>query len=117
MKKFVIAWAVASASLYLVSLLLGPDMEFEGILPVVWTALLLGLLNAIVAPVVKLLTCPVYLLTLGLFRFVVSAAFLLVARSVVHGFWISGFWWALLASVLISLATTLIGSVVKSEDS
>ena len=44
------------------------------------------------------------------------AAFLLVARSVVHGFRISGFWWALLASVLISLATTLIGSIVKSGD-
>ncbi len=116
MKRFIISWVIAAASLYLVSLLLGPRMEFEGILPVVWTALLVGLLNAIVAPVVRLLTCPAYLLTLGLFRFVVSAAFLLLARSVVHGFWIAGFWWAVLASILISVSTTILGGLVKKEE-
>jgi uncharacterized membrane protein YvlD (DUF360 family) len=47
---------------------------------------------------------------------VISAAFLLIARSVVHGFWIAGFWWAVLASILISVSTTILGGLVKKEE-
>ena len=118
MKKILVSWAVGAVALYLVSLLLGPSMEFDGIAPVLWTALLIGLLNALAEPVIRLLTCPFYLLTLGLFRFVVDAAFLLIARTVVHGFWIEGFWWALLAAVLVSLATTILNGIFfRSEES
>lgn len=116
MKKLIISWAVGAAGMYLVSLLLGPAMEFDGIAPVLWTALFVGLLNAVAEPIVRLLTCPFYLLTLGLFRFVVGAAFLLIARTVVQGFWIAGFWWALLASVLVSLATTVLNGIVRREE-
>jgi len=115
MKKLLVSWAVAAVSMYLVSLLLGSNMEFANGWDVVWASALVGLLNAVLAPLLNLITCPLLLLTLGLSRFLVNALILLVADSAVDGFYIGGFWWAVLAAILISISTTLIGKQIKSE--
>ncbi len=116
MRKFVISWAVSAVSLYLVSLVLGARMEVGSFWSVVWASLLLGLLNALLGPVVNLLTCPIFLLTLGLSRFLVTGAFILLADAVVPGFEVAGFWWAVLAAVLISIVTTVIGGQMRRND-
>lgn len=115
MKKLIVSWAVAGVSMYLVSLLLGDRMLFGGFWSVVWTSALVGLFNALLAPLLNLITCPVYLLTLGLSRFLVSGLLLLLADSILDGFYIAGFLWAVLAAVLISLATTIIGGLFKGD--
>lgn len=109
MRKFFISWGVAALSLFLASLLLGSRMEFDSFWSVIWTALLVGFLNAVLAPLLNLLTCPVYLLTLGLSRFLVTGGLILLAGSLVRGFHIAGFWWAVLAAVIVSIATTFMG--------
>lgn len=64
-------------------------------------AVVLGLLNAIVRPVLVLLTLPVTVMTLGLFVLVINAAMVLLAARIVHGFVVNGFWWALAFSVVM----------------
>lgn len=71
-----------------------------------WTALLvaviLGLLNAFVRPLLIILTIPVTIITLGLFIFVINALIVLLTDAIVGGFVVDGFWWALLFSILMA---------------
>lgn len=111
--RMLVSWAVAGVSIYLVSLVLGDAMAFYGgFWSVFWTSLVVGLLNAVLVPLTRLVTCPIWLLTLGLLRFVVNAVVLLIANRWVDSFHIAGFWWALLAAVLISIATTMINGLI-----
>jgi len=113
--RFLVSWAVGALSLFLVSLVLGSHMEFASFWPVIWTTALFGLLNAIVGRIVNFLTCPVYLLTLGLSRFLVSGAFLLIIGSLVPGFHIHGFFWAVLAALLTSIVGTFISGSIREK--
>ena len=71
-----------------------------------WTALvvavILGLLNFFVKPLLIILTIPVTIITLGLFLFVINAFIILMTGSLVDGFSVNGFWWALLFSILVT---------------
>jgi len=77
-----------------------------------WTALVLAVvlavLNAIVKPVLIILTFPITILTFGLFLFVINACIILLASKFVSGFSVDGFWWALLFSLLLSILTSLL---------
>jgi putative membrane protein len=78
-------------------------------------ALLLGVVNAIVRPVVVLLTLPVTLVTLGLFLLVVNAAMLGLVAAFLPGFAIAGFWPAFWAAIIIS-AVSWLGSAIFKKD-
>lgn len=78
-------------------------------------ALLLGVVNAIVRPIVVLLTLPVTLITLGLFLLVVNAAMLGLVAAFLPGFSIAGFWPAFWAALLVSLVSWL-GSALFKKD-
>jgi putative membrane protein len=77
-----------------------------------WTAILfaivLAIMNAILKPILILLTFPITLLTFGLFLFVINACIILLAEKVVPGFVVDGFWWALLFSLLLSIVSSLL---------
>jgi putative membrane protein len=81
----------------------------------IFAALLLGVVNAIVRPIVVLLTLPVTLITLGLFLLVVNAAMLGLVAAFLPGFSIAGFWPAVWAALLISLVSWL-GSAIFKKD-
>jgi len=72
-----------------------------------WTALIvaviLGVLNLFIKPLLIILTIPVTIVTLGLFLFVINALIILMTDYLVDGFTVNGFWWALLFSILISI--------------
>lgn len=82
-----------------------------------WTAIalaiVLAILNAIVKPILIILTFPITLLTFGLFLFVINAAIILFADKLLDGFRVDGFWWALLFSLLLSIVTSVL---YKEED-
>ncbi len=117
MKKLLSAWIVAGLSIYLTSLVLGGEMAFSGFWAVALTALVVGFLNFLLKPLLNLLTCPVYLLTLGLSRFLVSGLILLLASSIIEGFIIGGFWWAVLAAIVIAILTNVIESMLGQKKS
>jgi putative membrane protein len=71
-------------------------------------AIVLGLLNLIVKPILIILTLPITLFTFGLFLFVINALIILLAAKFVNGFRVDGFWWALLFSLLLSVLTSFL---------
>jgi putative membrane protein len=74
-------------------------------------ALVLGLLNALVKPILVLLTLPITVMTLGLFYFVVNGLTFALTSALVPGFNIDSFWWAILGALVVSLFSWFIGSV------
>jgi len=82
-------------------------IEFSGPLPLFFAALVLGFVNAVVRPIVILLTIPITLFTLGLFLLVVNASMLGLAALIVPGFSVSGFWSALFGSAIVSITGTI----------
>jgi putative membrane protein len=103
---------VVALSLWLASELV-PGIEVKGGWTLIGAAVLLGLVNAVVRPVLVVLTLPVTILTLGLFLLVINAAMLGLVAAMFDGFTIESFWSAILASLIISimgwLASWLIG--------
>lgn len=71
-------------------------------------AIVLAILNAIVKPILILLTLPITLFTFGLFLFVINAGIILLTAEFVKGFRVDGFWWALLFSLLLSVITSVL---------
>jgi putative membrane protein len=83
-------------------------------------AIVLAVLNAIVKPILILLTLPLTIVTLGLFLFVINALIILLADNFIDGFRVDGFWWALLFSLLLSIVSSLLykdkKEVVRKQD-
>ncbi len=104
MLTLIARWIVNAAALLLVAYLY-PGVHVDGFIPALWAALLLGLVNAVVRPILVLLTLPATLLTLGLFLFVINALLFWMVAELVRGFTVGGFWAALLGSILYSLIT------------
>jgi len=84
-----------------------PGISVDGIYPAIIAALVLGLLNIIIRPILLILTLPITILTLGLFALVINGALFLFAASFIEGFAVSSFWTALLGSILMSIISTL----------
>ena len=79
-------------------------------------AVVLGLLNLIVRPILSLLSLPITILTLGLFSLVINALIILLADHFTDGINIDGFLWALVFSVLLSIVTSIIEKIFISKD-
>lgn len=78
-------------------------------------AVVLGLLNAVLRPILLLLTLPVTVVTLGLFILVINAAMVLLAAKIVPGFTVDGFWWALAFSVVMWAVQSLLRALDGGE--
>ena len=74
-------------------------------------ALVLACLNAIVKPILVLLTLPITVVTLGLFLFVINALIILLADKLMDGIRVDGFWWALIFSVILSVFSSALNAV------
>lgn len=112
MKKFVLRAAVAAFGLWLATRVV-PGISIQGAGTLAGAALLLGIVNAIVKPVVLVLSLPVLILTLGLFYFVVNAAMFGLVAWLLDGFRVAGFGPALLGSLVVSLITWLASAFTK----
>jgi len=78
-------------------------------------AALLAILNALFRPVLLLLTLPINILTLGLFTFVINGLLLLMVSGVIKGFYVQGFWTAILGSLIISLTSWALNSLINDQ--
>ncbi|MGI9525972.1 MAG: phage holin family protein [Weeksellaceae bacterium] len=78
-------------------------------------ALVLGIVNALVKPILTVLTIPVTVLTLGLFLLVINALMIQLASYFVDGIHVDTFWWALLFSILLSFLSSIIGGLFGAE--
>jgi putative membrane protein len=106
---FLLHWAVTATSLWVASHLF-KGMHFGSTSALVVSALLLGLANAVVKPLLVFFTLPLTLLSFGLFLLVINALMLLLVAKLVEGFRLTGFWTALWASTFITLLSWVLGS-------
>ena len=90
-----------------------PGIRLDGVLPAVAAGLLLGLVNALVRPVLLILTLPITLVTLGLFLFVLNGFCLWLVASVVRGFHVAGFWSAVLGALCVSVVSWIVTALVS----
>jgi putative membrane protein len=86
-------------------------VSYSGPVPLLIMALVLGLVNAIVRPILVLLTLPLTIVTLGLFYFVINGVAFALAAAVVPGFDVAGLWPAILAGLVVSIVSWLIGLI------
>ena len=120
--KLLIRWVIASLALFAAAWLV-PGIRVDGGGWVVYAvmAVILGLVNAIVRPFLKLLTCPLILLTLGLFVLVINGITLWLASAIAInwfnvGFYVDGFWPAFLGALIVSAVTVILSALVREED-
>jgi putative membrane protein len=99
-------WLINAAALVLIAYLY-PGVVLQGWGPALIAALVLGLVNALVRPILIVLTLPVTILTLGLFIFVINALLFWFVAEIVHGFAVTGFGAALVGSILYSILTLI----------
>lgn len=108
---FLLHWAITALSLWVASHIFS-GIRFADTGSLIVSALLLGLANALVKPLLVILTLPLTLLTFGLFLLVINALMILLVSALVKGFTVSGFWTAFFASIFISVLSFLIGAFV-----
>lgn len=110
--KLIVRWLLLAAALLLVAhLFAGVTVTSFG--SALIAAFVLGLFNTLVRPLLVLLTLPVTILTLGLFLFVINALMFWAAASVLDGFAVAGFWWALGGSLLYSICGLVIDAAME----
>jgi putative membrane protein len=119
--KFVIRLLISALALW-VAIEIVPGVEYQG----AWSklllvALVLGLLNALVRPLLVLLSCPMLILTLGLFTLVINALVLWLTSGLSEtlglGFHVSGFWSAFLGALVVSIVSVLLSIFVANPES
>lgn len=115
MKNKIISWLVATLAV-IVSAYLLPGVTVLSFFAAFVTALVLGIINAFIKPVLLVLTLPLNVLTLGLFTFIINALLIMLTGIIVPGFEVASFWWALLFGLILSLVNFVLHSVVKVKD-
>ena len=102
-----INWIVSTLVIFAGAYLL-PGVHVESFLAAFVAALTIGVINAILKPILLLLTLPINILTLGLFTLVINASLIMLAAYLVPGFAVASFLWALLFGLILSIVSTLI---------
>ena len=92
-----------------------PGVDVAGFTGAIIVAIVLALLNAILKPILVILTLPITIITLGLFLLVINALIILLADHFLDGFAVSGFWTALLFSLLLSFLQSILYSILKED--
>jgi putative membrane protein len=99
---FVIRGLVTALGLWVASALLS-GVHSNGFLSILGAGLLLGVINAVVRPILVVLTLPITIFTLGLFLLVVNGLMVLLVSKMMHGFSVDSIWWAMLTAVIVTI--------------
>ena len=120
--KLLIRWAITALAIFVAAWIV-PGIQVDGGGWIVYAvmALILALVNAVVRPLLKLLTCPLILLTLGLFVLVINALTFWLASSVAVnwfnvGFFVEGFWSAFFGALIVSIVNVVLSTLIKDDD-
>lgn len=119
--KLVLRWVITSLALFVAALIV-PGIRVEGNAWYVYAAMavILGLVNAIVRPLLKFLTCPLILLTLGLFLLVINGLSLWLAAEIAQrwfnvGYYVDSFWAAFFGALIVSVVSVVLSVFIKDD--
>lgn len=102
-----------SALIIIASTYLLPGVHMESLTTALVVALVLGIINAILKPILLILTLPINILTLGLFTLVINAVLIMLTTLIVPGFLVDNFWWALLFGIFLSIMNSFLHQINK----
>lgn len=111
--KFIIRILLTALAAYLIAKTLSPHIMMSNYGHAILFVIVLGILNAILKPILQFLTLPITILTLGLFLIVLNVLMVLLADKLVGGVSIENFWYALLFSFLLSILSTIIQKILS----
>ena len=114
LSDFLIYWAIMSLSLWVASALFS-GIKFSNKSSLLISALALGFVNAVLRPILLILTFPLTIVTLGLFVLVVNALMIMLVAKLVNGFKLSGFWTAFFVSIFIALFSLFVEHFLPSQ--
>jgi putative membrane protein len=121
--RLLIRWAISALSLFTAAWFVPGIHVDDGRGWVVYAimAIILGLVNALVRPLLKLLTCPLIMLTLGLFTLVINALTLLISSAIANnwlhvGFYVDGFWPAFGGALIVSVVSIVLNALVSDDE-
>jgi putative membrane protein len=109
---FLVQWLVVAVALWVTAYIV-PGVTFSSTTALAVAALVLGLVNALVRPIITILTLPLTVLTLGLFYLVVNGLAFAIAAAITPGFNVAGFGSAVIGALLVSLVSWVVGAVFK----
>lgn len=116
MSRFLLHWLTTTIALAVAVWIL-PGIHVASPVALIVAALVLGLVNAIVRPILVLLTLPLTLLTLGLFYLVINGLAFALAAAIVPGFEVASFGWAMLGALIVSLVSWFVAAVSRDPGS
>ena len=119
MNKFILRWIINAIALF-AAVRIVPGVTLQGSwVNIIWLALIFGLINAFLRPLLKMLTCPLIFLTLGLFTLLINTFLFwltgLVGQAVGIGFTVDGFWPAFLGGLVVTVVSVVMSLILKDE--
>jgi len=111
MRRFVIHWVTMTLALGVTAWVL-PGVRVDSVSALLVAALILGFLNAVVKPILVILTLPITVVTLGLFYLLLNALLFALVARIVPEFEVANLWWALLGAIILGLFSAFIGSML-----
>ena len=119
MTKFILRWTINAVAL-LAAVYFVPGVTLQGAwVNIIWLALIFGLINAFLRPLLKLLTCPLIFLTLGLFTLLINTFLFWLTSQVGQafgiGFTVDGFWPAFLGGLVVTAVSVIMSLILKDE--
>jgi putative membrane protein len=115
MRHFVFRWAITTVAVMVASSIIH-GIRYDSVASLIGAALLLGILNAFLRPILLILSAPLILLTLGLFILVVNGLMLFVVPGIVIGFHVDGFWSAFWGAIIISIVSWMLSAFFRGSD-
>jgi len=112
MMKHIINWLLITIAVFVTAYIL-PGVTIVSIPVAFVVAIVLGIINIFLKPILLILTLPINILTLGLFTLVINASLVMLASKIIDGFYVSGFWWALIFSLVLLLVHFVLHTVGK----
>ena len=119
MTKFILRWAINAVAIFL-AIRFVPGIHLQGnLVSIIWLALIFGLVNAFVRPLINLLTCPLIMLTLGLFTLLINTFLFWLTGQIGQlfgmGITMDGFWPAFLGGVVVTIVSVVLTLILKDE--
>jgi putative membrane protein len=109
----IISLLINALAIFIAASYIIPGVHVDSFMTAVIVAVVLGVLNAFLKPILVIFTLPITIITLGLFTFVINAILVLLASQFVPGFKVDGFLTALLFSLVVSIISAILGALVK----
>lgn len=113
--RIILHWFLRAMAIVITAYLM-PGIVLKSFFVALVVAVVLGLFNTILKPILIILTLPINILTLGLFTLVINAGLIMLTSSVVAGFHVENFWWALFFSLILSLVNAILHSLEPSKN-